>query len=67
MLPEPDRKPAKYVYRYRYNSWVIYEITQAPTGRTEAWFDSYKEEEDARREVYRLNGWQNYKPKKTIL
>lgn len=66
-----SRKPAdtaiKYIYCRRYNSWVIYKIEYTANRSNGTWIKSYNEEEDARREVYRLNGWQNYKPKKTTL
>lgn len=67
MSPKLVDPAIKYVYCRRYNSWVVYKMERTGNYMTVTWRQSYADEEDARREVYRLNGWQNYKPKKRIL
>lgn len=61
-----SRKPetARYIYRPRYNTWVIYRITQEGAGPSETKVKECGDEEEARKEVYRLNGW-HYQSKKT--
>lgn len=67
MPQKPADTAIKYVYCRRYNSWVIYKMEQTGNYATGTWIQSYADKEEARREVYRLNGWQNYKPKKKTL
>ena len=58
----------RYIYRPRLSLWAVYKVTRLSTGREdETKIASFGTKEEARREVYRLNGWKNYKPKDKVL
>lgn len=58
----------RYIYHPRLSFWAVYKVTRLSTGtENETKVASFGTKEEARREVYRLNGWKNYKPKDKVL
>lgn len=46
-----------YEYRPHGRNWVVYRIRRDATGSTGTKIGEFLTKEEARREVYRLNGW----------
>jgi hypothetical protein len=50
-------KKPKYTYTRNGNTWVIRRWTYTPSGAQGTKVDEKFSEDEAKREVYRLNGW----------
>lgn len=50
-----------YEYRPHGRNWVVYRIRRDATGSTGTKVGQFLTKEEARREVYRLNGWKTIK------
>lgn len=61
MYSQPDEW---YEYRPKGRNWVVYLMKRDAIGSTGQKLDTYLNEEEARRECYRLNGWKYKEPEK---
>lgn len=59
MVWQPDEW---YEYRPKGKNWVVYHMKRDGSISTGKKVDTFLHEEEARREVYRLNGWKYKEP-----